>query len=896
MRTTTKSQPATINKGELRKDIIGLPSDVSSEARAGLKEASSTGDIRQYIHIINSIWNESTDMSREVTVKLNQLTTYYGLMERLKSRTALQDYWDKLAEQLKAAALAQELKATTPAEKEKLASTSGIVSTWEMPKDKAIQARVAQLKADQISDAEASAILLQIKKAKIDAARDFRAKLVALQSAPSEQTAWVNKFLSMPEFKEIAKNIADPNIRVMPSEELEKWWDNIMAYPKPARGSPITPTEIAQNWLLFYTDQSLAYQAYKINCQQTLPTGAALALCWGSGHDHVYPDMQDAWLSGTLPKAPISKLSSRQIDIMLDHWVEKLQERVRGCDLQLMSSNPIDNKIVNNDLYLHQQNDRIWYATKTSQGIIRAEITKEEYQEYFDYLIALLKKKPAPEKEKINDKAKAALLDITSKKGHTQVRDNNLTEGGSTFVVSMVTGNKIRTVNLADSYAYVAIKKKNGEVILKQLNEYQHTASNPHEQERIFKVAIKRLFEKDKEPATAEEITKMYKRCEKYSRDMLEQKLSDKNTQLSTDFVNDLRGIKSGDPANITARLLNNLVDRYKELHQTQTLPNGEIVSNARFKGSQVSGGITADMEKVAAGYVETPAHSVFDLDKQGIEEGDQIFLLHMTDGVLKMRQPDSSEAEISKEQLEKNIIRAVQQSTTAAKISNIISSDAFKAGTSDNTCVVVSSINYNQKDSSAFYYQGVLDGNGTGGAGNKVAYTVADYADQALQMAAKEMAQKPAHDAANQGLFAHRKGNISLPEMDEDKPSPQAVLDLIDEFTYFYSKREPSPLNLARVNIEREIQDKEPREQLIHLLARNMNLVKQHSLFGQNGVFHEAVLSKWPGLKQDVIKYYNSHYAKTDKEKLSVDDSLGVKAVQKPPSQQPPSTPTKSH
>jgi len=89
-----------------------------------------------------------------------------------------------------------------------------------------------------------------------------------------------------------------------------------------------------------------------------------------------------------------------------------------GCDLQLMSSNPIDNRIVNNDLYLHQQNDSIWYATKTSQGIIRAEITKEEYQEYFDYLIALLKK-PATEKEKINDKAKAALLDITSKRGHT---------------------------------------------------------------------------------------------------------------------------------------------------------------------------------------------------------------------------------------------------------------------------------------------------------------------------------------------------------------------------------------------------------------------------------------------------------------------------------------------
>lgn len=86
-------------------------------------------------------------------------------------------------------------------------------------------------------------------------------------------------------------------------------------------------------------------------------------------------------------------------------------------ECQLLSSNPTDdqNQVVKNDLYLYQENDEIWYATKTPRGIVRAKITKEEYENHFDLLTML--KKSDPEKEKIDDIAKAVLLDIASKRG-----------------------------------------------------------------------------------------------------------------------------------------------------------------------------------------------------------------------------------------------------------------------------------------------------------------------------------------------------------------------------------------------------------------------------------------------------------------------------------------------
>jgi hypothetical protein len=84
----------------------------------------------------------------------------------------------------------------------------------------------------------------------------------------------------------------------------------------------------------------------------------------------------------------------------------------RRC--RLMSSNPTDDIVVNNDLYLYQENGKIWYATKTSRGIVRAEITKEEYKNHFDYLLVILKKS-APEKENLDDTAEGVLLDIILK-------------------------------------------------------------------------------------------------------------------------------------------------------------------------------------------------------------------------------------------------------------------------------------------------------------------------------------------------------------------------------------------------------------------------------------------------------------------------------------------------
>lgn len=98
------------------------------------------------------------------------------------------------------------------------------------------------------------------------------------------------------------------------------------------------------------------------------------------------------------------------------------------CDLKLLSSTPNDKKVKTNDLYLYLENNTIMYATKTSKGIIREKITPEEYQEH-DYLLNILKKLgPDKDKEKVNDAAKMALLEIISKKGHILHKDT-LTEG-----------------------------------------------------------------------------------------------------------------------------------------------------------------------------------------------------------------------------------------------------------------------------------------------------------------------------------------------------------------------------------------------------------------------------------------------------------------------------------
>ena len=100
--------------------------------------------------------------------------------------------------------------------------------------------------------------------------------------------------------------------------------------------------------------------------------------------------------------------------------------------LQLLPENPRDDQLISyipadnlesrreadeHDVYVYQEEGKIWYAVKTSTGIVREKIEEREYK-YFDYLLEILKKKH-PGAENVDDRAKAALLKITSKRGHT---------------------------------------------------------------------------------------------------------------------------------------------------------------------------------------------------------------------------------------------------------------------------------------------------------------------------------------------------------------------------------------------------------------------------------------------------------------------------------------------
>lgn len=100
--------------------------------------------------------------------------------------------------------------------------------------------------------------------------------------------------------------------------------------------------------------------------------------------------------------------------------------KVDGSNLQLMSSRPADDKI-KNGLYLYQENDKIYYATKIKNSttgrsaIIREEITKEKYpSSYFNHLLTNLKSQN-PNGKAISEEAEEALLKLISKKGHAQI-------------------------------------------------------------------------------------------------------------------------------------------------------------------------------------------------------------------------------------------------------------------------------------------------------------------------------------------------------------------------------------------------------------------------------------------------------------------------------------------
>lgn len=95
-------------------------------------------------------------------------------------------------------------------------------------------------------------------------------------------------------------------------------------------------------------------------------------------------------------------------------------DKNKECKLQLLTSIPEDDKIINNDLYLFLVYNKIWYRTKTQERIVNAQITKKEYP-FFDKLLATLRKS-APQNEEIEEKAKETLLELALKKGHIPLK------------------------------------------------------------------------------------------------------------------------------------------------------------------------------------------------------------------------------------------------------------------------------------------------------------------------------------------------------------------------------------------------------------------------------------------------------------------------------------------
>ncbi len=116
----------------------------------------------------------------------------------------------------------------------------------------------------------------------------------------------------------------------------------------------------------------------------------------------------------------INSSFSRRLSYTLER-LEKTKAYLHAteCSLQLMSDKPTDDQIKRNDLYLYQENDRIYYGTKTSAGTVKEqEIQKSEFT-HFDALLATLKKLN-PGNEQVGSQIKSELLKITSKRGHTR--------------------------------------------------------------------------------------------------------------------------------------------------------------------------------------------------------------------------------------------------------------------------------------------------------------------------------------------------------------------------------------------------------------------------------------------------------------------------------------------
>jgi len=89
--------------------------------------------------------------------------------------------------------------------------------------------------------------------------------------------------------------------------------------------------------------------------------------------------------------------------------------------LQLRSTNPEDSETAANPnhLYLYQENDEIFYASKSEKGTVRAKVKKSDFKhkDYFDALLTTLKK-VSIDQETIDDTIKEELFEIASKRDH----------------------------------------------------------------------------------------------------------------------------------------------------------------------------------------------------------------------------------------------------------------------------------------------------------------------------------------------------------------------------------------------------------------------------------------------------------------------------------------------
>jgi hypothetical protein len=108
------------------------------------------------------------------------------------------------------------------------------------------------------------------------------------------------------------------------------------------------------------------------------------------------------------------------------------QQAFSNCNLKFMSSNPKNEEVLSNDLYLYRDmaNDSVWYATKTANDIVRGKIIEEQLREkglsdsHFQNLLKALMK-DTPNIQEVNPVGRQAISEIAFKRGHTPAHHEN---------------------------------------------------------------------------------------------------------------------------------------------------------------------------------------------------------------------------------------------------------------------------------------------------------------------------------------------------------------------------------------------------------------------------------------------------------------------------------------